>query len=79
MPTTDPPTCTTLPTCEAPATHEVIGSAKIRGLPARAGADPVRLFTCEGHLRLAADRVRSREARSIRRLPEPQPNLFDDL
>jgi hypothetical protein len=79
MPNADPPTCTTVRPCTAIATHEITGSAKIRGVPTSASASHVHLLACEQHLKLAADRVRSRETRSVNRLPDPQPTLFDNL
>ena len=74
-----PTTCTTVRSCTALATHEITAGAKLRGLPASASADPIHLLACEAHLPLAADRVRNRETRSLRRLPDPQPTLFDNL
>ncbi len=74
MPTS---TCTTVRACTAEATHHVTGGAKIRGLPVRAGADPVDLLACDLHLSIATGFVRNREERSITPLPPEQPTLFD--
>lgn len=77
MPEPSPPTCTTVRACTATATHEIIASGKIRGLPAKANVDPVDLFACELHLPIATGFTRNRQERSIVQLPTAQPTLFD--